>query len=315
MARARPDFFIVGAAKAGTTALFGELGRHPGVFLPDVKEPHHFAPEGALYVPRGVSDDHVLARRQHGFFAIANPDRYQAGFQDARPDQLAGEASTSYLTGPGPAERIHQARPDAKLIAIVRDPVERAFSHYLMHVRRQDVRLPFERATRDDWVDDAGRTVPNSYLELSRYGARLDDYRRHFPRDQIRVVLFEEFARDPAPVVADLLEWLGLDPEALARAPPARTPNQFGEPRGWVARRMLQFPLGQPLARALLPRGLRRILLDRVLLRRSAKPRLDEAVRRRLRETFQPDVDRFAAVWGERFAEEWGYRGGTAADA
>ncbi|GAB3920826.1 hypothetical protein GCM10011575_17330 [Microlunatus endophyticus] len=207
MPREIPDFIIIGAMKCGTTTLYQHLASHPGVFMSTMKEPNFF-----------------VERRNwsRGF------DWYRSLFADAEPGALLGEATTNYTKSanfPGVPRLIHQHAPNAKLIYLLRDPVERIRSHYAHTVvRGRSVRPPAE----------AIRTR-SIYVRTSLYGRELLNYRRHFPADQILVLLTEDLRDDPAGVLARTAEFLGLDPYDNPDAdrhyhvtPSHRTTNRLG---------------------------------------------------------------------------------------
>ena len=125
-----PNFFIVGAPRAGTTSLYRYLRRHPQVFMPAVKEPHFFA---------NINPD----PDQRHLFPAMDEGQYVRLFRGALHYRAIGEASPSYLVTKGAAERIKARVPNAKIIMLLRDPTERAFSHYLMDIRDGLQSLPF----------------------------------------------------------------------------------------------------------------------------------------------------------------------------
>ena len=214
-----PDFLVIGTAKAGTTSLHHILSTHPDVCLSTPKETWFF--DGPAYA-QGV--DHYLARH----------------FAEARPGQLRGEVATSYLYAPFVAERLAQAAPGARLIAILRDPVERAFSDWWMMHSRGWEPLSFEEAIADnlrrleegpdfsdpaDWVAhlDAirrdGRIRHRTYVDYGFYGEQLARYAAQgFGPDRLLVLQFEQLRRQGPGYFDQVHAFLGLDkpaPEAL----------------------------------------------------------------------------------------------------
>lgn len=183
MARPIPDFIIIGAMKCGTTSLFRHLGRHPGVFMSEVKEPNFYIEE------RNWSK---------GF------DWYRSLFAGAPPGALLGEASTNYSKGttfPGVPERLREYVPNVRLIYLIRDPIERIRSHYTHSAFHGRVSKPPVEAIR-----------PRSgFVRTSLYGAELQRYRQHFPDDQILVLLTEDLRDDPVSVLRRIEQFLGLD--------------------------------------------------------------------------------------------------------
>jgi Sulfotransferase family len=187
-----PDFLCIGAMRAGTTSLWKAFQAHPDLYLPETKELHFF-------------DD------RDGTFGLGI-GWYARHFAGAPAGALAGEVSPSYLYLPGTAERIRSALPDVRLVAILRDPVARAWSHYWFNVRNGRERLSFEDAI--DQEPERTSTGPlwdawYSYLARGRYVDQLRRYEAVFTREQICVVFLEELRSDAAPVLDSVFEHVG----------------------------------------------------------------------------------------------------------
>lgn len=174
------DFLIIGAAKSATTWLQKSLQADPNVLMPD-PELHYFSRE----YERGDS-------------------WYLAQFGEKAPGQLAGEKSNSYLDTPGVAARIHKALPQVKLVAQLRNPVERAYSDYCMLYRRGEVSRDIA-SYLDPRVAADGR-----FLAGGRYSRQLEDFLRFYSKDKLLVLAFENIKADPAAQVAELRSFLGL---------------------------------------------------------------------------------------------------------
>ncbi|HEY1419866.1 MAG TPA: sulfotransferase, partial [Candidatus Dormibacteraeota bacterium] len=128
-----PNFLIIGAAKSGTDSLYGMLGQHPQIYISPSKEPMFFVAEGLPEVPyRGPSDREVLLRWDSWVNTL---EHYESLFGGATVEKAIGEASTWYLYDEGAPHRIKHHVPDAKLIAVLRNPVERAYSAFTMMLR------------------------------------------------------------------------------------------------------------------------------------------------------------------------------------
>jgi hypothetical protein len=176
-------FFIIGAMKAGTTSLYKYLADHPHVYASPRKEPRVFR----------EYDDPVSLRRH-----------FDALFEGRRAQGWCFEASTAYTKYPriaGIPKRLHSVVPDARFVYLVRNPVMRAWSHYVHN-------LAFGRDTRPFSV--AVSKEPH-YLDVSRYHLQLTQYLEVFPRDQILVQVFEEMVKDPAATVRSVCEFLEID--------------------------------------------------------------------------------------------------------
>lgn len=176
-----PDFIVIGAMKAGTTTLFEHLRRHPSLFMADPKEPNYF------------SIDEVYAR---------GPEWYHGLFAGAGDDQLCGEASPSYTRYPRFPEtpaRMAEGAPHAKLIYLMRHPVDRFYSNYVF-----DRSFGHREPLRDTLTERP------YVLETSRYLTQIRRYLEHFPREQMLCLLLDDLKADPAGVLAQVARFLGV---------------------------------------------------------------------------------------------------------
>ena len=204
-----PNLFIVGAPRCGTTFLWHCLGQHPRVFMSPIKEPLHFAAHSGT-IWRGPGDYQPLLARE----------KYLALFADARPGthQFAGEASTLYLSAADAPERIRAMSANAKIICILRNPLGRAWSHFVQHRsqgretcrRFVDAVAVEHRRLHDGWAPFWG------YTELSKYGAQVERWRACFPASQFGIFLFDDLAAAPAAFIGDILKFLDLAPVPTA---------------------------------------------------------------------------------------------------
>jgi len=197
-----PDFFVIGAFRCGTTALYRTLRQHPQVFLPMAKEPNFFAIDG--------NPDASASLRAR---SVADAAEYEALYAKASPSQRSGDISPEYLANPWVAPRLARVAPDAPLVAILRNPIERAWSDYLLHVR--DGNEPCARFG-DALAQQAARQRVDGwgahYIDTGFYAAQLARYLAVFPRRQLQVWLFEDLVRDRAGVLAELFAHIGVDP-------------------------------------------------------------------------------------------------------
>jgi hypothetical protein len=192
----RPNTFLIGSMKAGTTYLSELLATHPEIFMSSPREPCHFA------------DPKVLRRVwpwmwRQGYWR--STERYLALFAGAGAQRVLAEGSTVYSQAhlfTQVPQRILEMRPDARFIYLIRDPLERAVSHYWHRVNWWGERRPPVRALRED---------PH-YLSTSDYAYQLQAYLQHVPHDRIYVLTLEELVSDPLPQLAALFGWLGVDP-------------------------------------------------------------------------------------------------------
>lgn len=211
-----PNFMVIGAAKAGTTALYWYLAEHPDVFMSPVKETNFFAYD------RDEQGNLCYGNPELHTFPIRSMSAYEGLFEDVRGASAVGEASPIYLECPYAAKRIHAHIPQAKIICGLRDPVDRAYSDYLMYLRGQG--RPFDPDR--ELVSTAEWAQPDSHwMRVSRYHDALARYFRQFPRGQIQVFLFDDLKRNPCGVAQDAYRFLGVDAN---HQPDVDTPYNVG---------------------------------------------------------------------------------------
>jgi hypothetical protein len=191
-----PNFLIIGAMKSGTTALYYYLEQHPEVYMSPVKEPNFFASQG----------------QDNAADAITHIGTYQDLFRGVSGEKAIGEASHSYLYEPGAVSEIRRYIPEAKLIAILRNPIDRAYSHFLHRVRDGTEPLDdFAQALQEDQVGvHKGRTFQD-YIGRGLYYSQLKRYFGTFPREQLRVYLYEDLSGAPISTVQDAFRFLKVD--------------------------------------------------------------------------------------------------------
>jgi hypothetical protein len=286
----RPDFFVVGAFKSGSTALYEQLRRHPQIFMPFHKEPLYFG------------DD--LTRR-YGRMSEAD---YLRLFRGAKPGQRVGEASTWYLYSTSAAREIKAFSPDAQILVVLRNPVDVMYAQHNQLIFNVIEDIPdFKEALAAEPDRRAGRRLPPGpinvenlfYRHSVRFAEQLDRYFEVFGRDRVHVMLTEELARDGAAVVRGALEFLGVDP-SLAAAPPKANENRrvrYPLLQRLIFAPKLLLPLAPFLRRFPLVRSLRTRMLE---MNSEARPRapMDPALRRQLVDEFTPEINRLGRLIG-----------------
>jgi hypothetical protein len=277
-----PNLFLVGAAKAGTTSVYDELARHPAIYMSAVKEPHFFS----RIQP---------SREREAFFPhVSDRDSYLALFDRVADQRLVGEASTSYLWDAHAAERIRRVSPDASILIMLRDPVERAYSQYW-----NDVREGFEKRSFPEALAEEERSGPGAWGVTSLYvgcGRYTDQVERYLERFGARVLVsfFEDFVADREAVIADIHSFLGVDSQGVdagARGNPASLP------RNVLSGRILGSGRLRTIARATVPRGMRARMRG-ALLKEATRPPMDAEARATLTRLFRPEVERLAELLG-----------------
>jgi hypothetical protein len=192
----RTDFFIVGAPKAGTTALYSALAKHPKIFLPELKEPNYFSSADLLKDPLYYRETIITTAEAYGRLY------HQAG------NRLRGDASVSYLYYPETARRIFEHNPQARIIIMLRHPVERAISHYLMDKRLGYVKHPLEEIFEKG--PSGYRVFFQQYFLLGLYTNQIERYLKTFGDNQVKIIFFEQLKDHFSLVVKGILGFLGI---------------------------------------------------------------------------------------------------------
>ncbi len=204
---ALPDFLLIGAQKAGTSSFANILGQHPGVTMASVKEPMFFGSN-----PKIRSADKESSGLHSLYFAHYLSE-YSALFRSSSPDSLLGEASTAYLANPIEAAKwIRKLVPDAKIIAVLRHPVERAFSAYKMYYGQGLEKRPFrEIVDRTPGLPRTSRAWSGQhYVELGIYSQLLLPYYEYFPKEQLLMIDYDTLSEHPKGVFDRTFSFLGL---------------------------------------------------------------------------------------------------------
>lgn len=252
-----PSFVCIGGAKCGTTSLYEYLRSHPQVYLPDQKELHFFSAPDLLERPNGPGTRWALES------VVRDEADYRSRFIDARPDQILGDISPSYLNCDGAAGRIHEMIPDAKIIILLRNPVDRMFSQY-MHLRRAArEELEFEDALAAEPRRDAA--MWNDMFLYSRSPRAAEGVERYitlFGRERIKILLGEDLRSDLSGAVREILSFIGADPDVELDL--SGEFNRSGMPKSKLLGRMLDASPAASLAKRVLPRRLGSLIKQRL---------------------------------------------------
>ena len=207
-----PNFLVIGAQKAGTTALHRYLNEHPQVYMSPVKETNFFALEGDELDFRGPCDREVLESSEN-VASVTSIEDYRRLFEGVSDEVAIGEASPLYLYSPKAPERIRHHVPEAKLVAVLRNPVERAYSCYLMMLAcgRETV-TDFSRALKEEErrIQDKWEHAWH-YKRMGFYYPQMRRYFDTFDRDQIQVHLHEDLDADTTGILWELFRFIGVD--------------------------------------------------------------------------------------------------------
>ncbi|HEX8419260.1 MAG TPA: sulfotransferase [Sphingomonas sp.] len=258
-----PEFIVIGAVKGATTWIAHQLRQHPQLWLPDA-EPHYFS-----------------TRYEHGL------DWYAGLFDAAPAGRIVGEKSADYLASPDAPARIAAVLPKVRLIAQLRDPVERAYSDYCMLFRRGEVDGDLRRYLLRP--DGAGAR----FLDGGRYADHLDRWFANFPRSAVKVLLYDDVCSDPETVIHEVCTHIGVETHLAPAELASRRNDSRAEPLPLPLRRALKpiRPMIEPL-RNIAWLGRARAALAKPV----AYPPLTEEIRAMLRAYYRDDIGRLETL-------------------
>jgi hypothetical protein len=306
----KPNFFLVGQPKSGTSAIHRFLGEHPEIFMSRPKEPHFFCP-----------DFHAITDEFHGsrapaFHEVRDLDTYLGLFEPAGDEKILGEASTHYLYSGVAAERIHEFNPDARILIMLREPVAFLHSLHAEFLNNETEDEPdFGRALELEEHRRRGRHLPRTarcpaYLYYSArvgYAEQVRRYRSQFSADRVKIVVFDDLKEDVGAVYGEILDFLEVDPDFR---PELSTVRGSRVPRSRFLNRFARRPVFRRIFRKLLPARTYDRLQSRVqsaLFRTRPRDPVPQDLAARLCDRFRPEVERISELLGRDLVQEWGY--------
>lgn len=278
--RRRPTFLGIGTFKAATTWLHGALEQREDVYMPAFKEVHFFTRR--TFLDQDMWSSHGL-------------EWYEKLFADGLDRPARGEISPGYLSDPDAAERIARTMPEVRLIAFLRQPAERAWSHYWFRRGKSRVSYEFDELVQRPGFD------PDGFIRMGRYGEHLEAYHRHFRPEQLLVRLLEDVRADPERLWTEVCEHIGIPVDPIPEAVHQRTnPSR-------TRRSRLVYDAKRQLSGALVSSGLIRLhrslkrtgipqLIDRLNDRPGKNPSFPPDLRAELTRAYEPDLQRLEAI-------------------
>ncbi|MEC4988491.1 MAG: sulfotransferase [Oscillatoria sp. PMC 1068.18] len=265
-----PDFIIVGGSKCGTTSLHDYLSQHPQLYICPQKETFFF-----------INEPNRSNHKRWG--AITELEDYQGLFKDAPENSVIGEISTTYYSCPESARLIHEMLPNVKIIAILRDPANRAFSDYQMHVR-----------DGNEEPDLKGLISPhNQHVKRGFYYSELLPFFEKFDRKQIKILLFEDLCKDPVIFLQDLFRFVGVDDSFVPNM--SKKGREGGLPKNQAVNQLLtrknpvrSFAAG--VLKIFLPVETRRKIREGLVKKNIEKVKLSSEERKQLIEIYRSDI-------------------------
>ena len=304
-----PNFFVVGAPKAGTTSLYHYLDQHPEIYMSPIKEPNYFAEEIRLVNMCGELQEQTsrdlqalhqylqgpMSEKRFGGL-VSDWDDYLKLFRNVKAEKAIGEASVSYLWSSTAAENIRLRIPNAKIIMILRNPADRAFSQYLENLANGRIQNSFrEQIESGAACRDKKFRVMHPFLEFGLYHDQVNRFLERFPKKNVRILLYHEYQTQPAKLLMDTCSFLNVDPAFTPDT--SRKHLQPYVPRSIATSRLLKRYGVWQRVRALIPTALESPLRT-VVFRGRKSIRMNPEDRQFLVEYYKEDVHKLAGLLG-----------------
>ena len=280
-----PNFFIIGAGSSGTTSLYNYLNQHPQVFVSPIKETNFFSTPNQEFPSTSPLENYKRTS------VVNSLEEYQGLFREASKEIAIGEVSPSYLYAPSTPKRIWQSVPNAKIVAILRNPVDKIYSGYKRCVRNgQEPITNFEEAIRQESIRIQEDWHPRFFYKLKGfYYKYLKQYSEFFEKDNIRVYLYEDLCKDPINLMQNLFQFLDIDSKFVPNM--AVKHNVSYIPRS----KYLKLLLGKPnpiksILKLLLPQKLSQSIVNNLKVWNQTKPQLVLDTRRQLILEYREDI-------------------------
>lgn len=277
-----PNLFLVGAPRSGTTTLHEMLDRHPDIFMSKVKEPNYF------------STPPIPERHRQVLGATQDKKEYLSLFNDASDQKYIGEGTTHYLSDYEAPKRIHSASPNAKIIAIIRNPIDRAYSAFLLLGRRGGNGMTFYETMKKQIADDKNKNTFGNFAVQGQYSKLLDNFYKYFDKKQVLVLSFDDLRKNPTLIKKQLANFLEVPIEGFSEDKVEK--NAYQEPRNTFTKIILQNSFVTKYAGRILPKSAIRFFRNKVFLKQAKKQPMDEQSKKLLENYFADELQNFDSL-------------------
>jgi hypothetical protein len=267
-----PNFFIVGAPKSGTTSLHDYLNQHPKIFLPSIKEIHFF----------DISD----TRKNEKIQKIREGENYNSLFQPQKGETAIGESTSSYLADPLSPNLIHKTVPNAKIIISLRDPADRVYSHYLHRMNLDDSFETFTNFIKKHEKNLEKKLFSNNILYQSMYFDQVTNYLNEFGKDNVKILIFEEWIKKIPETIHKLETFLGVEKFTEYQF---SVENQY-KGKKTIVRKLYNAKISKTIFKSFISSDSEKKLKDMYIKKFVKKPKVLENDRKFLEELFSSDI-------------------------
>ena len=291
---------MVGAARCGTTSLYNYLNNCKDVFLPKVKEPNFFSE-----VDSPKSEDFELPEPNQTYHSkiINSEEVYNNLYQEAAANQLKGDTSPSYLWDNKAAKKLYNHNPNAKIIISLRHPVDRAYSHYIMnYFTGVDSNKSFQEALNAQKNTMWGSC--NQYLEMGAYFNQVSAFYDVFPKNQIKILIYEDWTKDVEKYVNEVFEFLGLNPCESIYSSTIES-NKIQPVKKMFLLNFLRQNKIKHTIKNIISQDRIDSLKSYIFSDDKEIEKIDESLRNRLSLNFEEDINRLSQLTGIDFNKKW----------
>jgi len=270
-----PNFFLVGAPKCATTSLNYILNTVPEIYMSPNKEPNYFS--------------ETTVPINHSLKPIRDKQKYLDLFNGVKNEKIVGEASTHYLADPEAPKLIHEVAPNAQILISIRDPVERIFSGYLMGRKLGNLKQSFWEELQKEINHKADPAKARLRSEDGFYSEYINKFWKIFGHKKVKIVIYEEFSKDPKGVVEEILKFLNIN-HTFSNFENEKH-NKFGVSRGPIARYIRRSNTAHKLAEITLPSSVRKYIRENILeIKQPEKPKIIQSDKEFLINYYKTDV-------------------------
>ena len=282
------NFFIVGAPKAGTTSLYHYLNEYSEIEMSSIKEPNFFS-------DKALQDQKLYYQKKR----IKTFEEYHALFEKDGT-VLRGEASVSYLFYDDVPKSIFKYNSSAKIIIMLRNPIDRAFSHYMMDYKLGLIKDSFDKIIYNLSQDDKENLFFQQYIEVGKYAEQIKRYKEVFPKDNIYIVDYDDFKNETSTVVHNITKFLGVVQNPNYDF--SKKHNIYRTPRNVIIRNIYSFAIIRQFLSRLLSDKYRH-LFKNLLFHSDKKAKISEKTRDYLKQLFAHDIRLLSKLLNKDFTK------------